>query len=325
MTAARTTQGSSCTPRCPVRGPTSSSLSLHFGVLPQEYASRADVLLPTVAPSPPVVRWWRSADTVSRAGGTVGARAAGRGSGPRLSVNRGEHIMDLALLASVGGFFALRATPVPGGGHQPLERLYAGANAPLTARVDKVAARLAAPERRVAASIAHLGLAARLWSLALGRPRSSGAYPTWGPASCTGTRRPPRPTTCGSRGRRSCPARRPSSASRSSTGTWCRWPRRSGGRGTSPRGSCGATRVRARRGRTRTRRVRARPGPAGRGRAGAALAAELFDDEALRSTGAPHGPAFRRRSCCLYWRCPGGGLCGDCVFDSAPGSAAKDR
>ncbi|MGW4250864.1 (2Fe-2S)-binding protein, partial [Streptomyces californicus] len=56
-----------------------------------------------------------------------------------------------------------------------------------------------------------------------------------------------------------------------------------------------------------------------------ALAAELFDDEALRSTGAPHGPAFRRRSCCLYWRCPGGGLCGDCVFDSAPGSAAKDR
>ncbi|WBB58112.1 (2Fe-2S)-binding protein [Streptomyces sp. WMMC500] len=24
------------------------------------------------------------------------------------------------------------------------------------------------------------------------------------------------------------------------------------------------------------------------------------------------GPAFRRRSCCLYYRVPGGGLCGDC-------------
>ncbi|MGW4256735.1 ferric iron reductase, partial [Streptomyces californicus] len=89
--------------------------------------------------------------------------------------------MDLALLASVGGFFALRATPVPGGGHQPLERLYAGANAPLTARVDKVAARLAAPERRVAASIAHLGLAARLWSLALGPAALLGRVPDLGP------------------------------------------------------------------------------------------------------------------------------------------------
>lgn len=28
---------------------------------------------------------------------------------------------------------------------------------------------------------------------------------------------------------------------------------------------------------------------------------------------------YRRRSCCLYYRVPGGGLCGDCVLDTVPG------
>ena len=31
------------------------------------------------------------------------------------------------------------------------------------------------------------------------------------------------------------------------------------------------------------------------------------------------GPAYRRRSCCLYYRVPGGGLCGDCALDRVPG------
>jgi FhuF-like iron-sulfur protein len=26
------------------------------------------------------------------------------------------------------------------------------------------------------------------------------------------------------------------------------------------------------------------------------------------------GLSFRRRSCCLYYRVPGGGLCGDCTL-----------
>jgi ferric iron reductase protein FhuF len=30
------------------------------------------------------------------------------------------------------------------------------------------------------------------------------------------------------------------------------------------------------------------------------------------------GGKFRRRSCCLYYRTPDGGLCGDCVFDEPP-------
>ncbi|MFV2120727.1 (2Fe-2S)-binding protein, partial [Streptomyces sp. Act-28] len=38
--------------------------------------------------------------------------------------------------------------------------------------------------------------------------------------------------------------------------------------------------------------------------------------------GTLRGPALRRRTCCLYYRCPGGGLCGDCVFDAPPRSTA---
>lgn len=46
------------------------------------------------------------------------------------------------------------------------------------------------------------------------------------------------------------------------------------------------------------------------------VARRLLDEEPLRGTGAltvdGGVPAFRRRSCCLYYRVPGGGLCGDC-------------
>ena len=48
---------------------------------------------------------------------------------------------------------------------------------PLTFRVRKAARSLHAPEIRVAASIAHQGLAARLWSVALGCAALSGRVP----------------------------------------------------------------------------------------------------------------------------------------------------
>ncbi|ROP36240.1 (2Fe-2S)-binding protein [Saccharothrix texasensis] len=47
-----------------------------------------------------------------------------------------------------------------------------------------------------------------------------------------------------------------------------------------------------------------------------ALADELFADPPLQGTGEfipfPGEIAFRRRSCCLYYRLDGGGTCGDC-------------
>lgn len=104
--------------------------------------------------------------------------------------------MDGSAAASMGGFFALRTTAPPQGAHRPLARLYAGEQAPLTARIDTVAARLDTSERRVAASVAHLGLASRLWSVALGPAALTGRFPAlspgdlyWDPRQC-GPRRP---------------------------------------------------------------------------------------------------------------------------------------
>ncbi|MFF8555877.1 (2Fe-2S)-binding protein [Streptomyces sp. NPDC015501] len=234
--------------------------------------------------------------------------------------------MDLVLLASVGGFFALRTAPVPGGGHQPLERLYAGGNGPLAARVDTVAARLAAPERRVAASIAHLGLAARLWSIALGPAALFGRIPAltpgllhWDPLSTS-------PEDLWLAGAQELPGTADSVREQVQYGHLVPLAeafRRDGN--ISPRllwGNAGSALAGAVRELVAYADAHDRPEVAERARA---LAAELFDDEVLRGAGAPHGPAFRRRSCCLYWRCPGGGLCGDCVFDRAPGPAAPGR
>ncbi|WP_235618811.1 (2Fe-2S)-binding protein [Embleya scabrispora] len=38
----------------------------------------------------------------------------------------------------------------------------------------------------------------------------------------------------------------------------------------------------------------------------------------LRGTGTWSRAAFRRTTCCLYYRTPQGGVCGDCVFTAAP-------
>ncbi|OJY49623.1 (2Fe-2S)-binding protein [Pseudonocardia sp. 73-21] len=56
-----------------------------------------------------------------------------------------------------------------------------------------------------------------------------------------------------------------------------------------------------------------------------AVAEQLLATGPLAGTGElrpPAGPdrdwTFRRRSCCLYYRVPGGGLCGDCVLAARP-------
>ena len=51
------------------------------------------------------------------------------------------------------------------------------------------------------------------------------------------------------------------------------------------------------------------------------LAGLLLSTLGLRGGGdlADAALTFRRRSCCLYYRVPGGGLCGDCCLDRPPG------
>jgi iron complex transport system ATP-binding protein len=55
----------------------------------------------------------------------------------------------------------------------------------------------------------------------------------------------------------------------------------------------------------------ARPASAAPGRR---LVEELLGAPPLRGTGTLGARGFRRRSCCLYYRVPGGGLCGDCAL-----------
>ncbi|KQV75064.1 hypothetical protein ASC61_08655 [Aeromicrobium sp. Root344] len=57
-----------------------------------------------------------------------------------------------------------------------------------------------------------------------------------------------------------------------------------------------------------------------RAEAATRLVAQLLDRGTLAGTGDldPAGPSFVRRSCCLFYRVPGAGICGDCVLDEAP-------
>jgi iron complex transport system ATP-binding protein len=50
------------------------------------------------------------------------------------------------------------------------------------------------------------------------------------------------------------------------------------------------------------------------------LARRLCSDERLSAAIRFNGVSYRRTSCCLYYRAPRGGLCGDCVLTSRPGT-----
>jgi hypothetical protein len=70
-----------------------------------------------------------------------------------------------------------------------------------------------------------------------------------------------------------------------------------------------------------------RPGSAD---AAARVAAEVLEHPALAGAGErlpavrpDVGWSFRRRSCCLYYRVPGGGTCGDCVLTSPRAGAPR--
>ncbi|MCL7378115.1 (2Fe-2S)-binding protein [Streptomyces sp. 35G-GA-8] len=224
----------------------------------------------------------------------------------------------LARVADVGGFFALRAG-TPAARHVPLARVYAGDLAPLTARVDRVAARLRAPERRIGASVAQLGLAARLWSIALGSAVLADVVPDldpdrlhWDPGTTS-------PDDLVLTGPRALPGTAESVRRTVQYGHLVPLGEalRRDGR-ISPRllwGNAGSALAGAVRELTVWGEGNGRPEVAERA---GELAADLFAHPDLRGTGGGVAGSFRRRSCCLYYRCPSGGLCGDCVFDRPP-------
>ncbi|MFE7948543.1 (2Fe-2S)-binding protein [Streptomyces sp. NPDC057426] len=226
--------------------------------------------------------------------------------------------MDLVESGRVGGFFALRTTaPETVGAHRPLARLYAGEGGPLSARVDRVGARLGAPERRVAASIAHLGLAARLWSTALGPAALFGRFPDLDPSRLhwDGALTSPDDLWWAGTATRPATVADLREAVQLAHLVPLHEALRRDGR-ISPRllwGNAGSALAGVLRELTRWARAQDRPEVAARA---GALVTGLFAHPDLAGT--VQGPALRRTSCCLYYRCPSGGLCGDCVFDHPP-------
>ncbi|MER5350071.1 (2Fe-2S)-binding protein [Kitasatospora sp. NPDC002551] len=237
---------------------------------------------------------------------------------------------DYGRLAALGPYFALDAAGTPGQGpppgHRPLRDLYApGPDGLLAGRVQEVARRLGTTEARVAASTLHLGLAARFCSVGLGAAALLGEVPDltpdrawvrvpeqgpidlWVPYRSGSTDR----AALADRFRRTVVEGQLAELAAAVRGTV---PLAEGLlRGNTASALAGALRV-----------LEAHPAY-GAGRTPArALVAEVLGRPPLAGTGAfagaPAGPAFRRTSCCLYYRVgPGAGVCGDCCFTRPPG------
>jgi hypothetical protein len=236
---------------------------------------------------------------------------------------------DLAALRPLGGFFVLRTV---GEALRPLPTLAdaygppapATHGDPLAFRIRKVADALRAPESRIAASVAQQGLAARLWSVTLGCAALYGSVPDldarllhWDPDGSA----PDDLWLARVRPLQADPATvadvvlhghlEPLTValrSRHRIAEGLLW------------GNAASALAGAARQLDRWAHAGGRTGTAARARA---LTAELFTHPLLAGTGTLSGTAFRRRSCCLYYRVPGGGVCGDCCFTRAPRSSPR--
>lgn len=234
---------------------------------------------------------------------------------------------DLAALRPLGGFFVLRVTGEPLRPSATPAQTYARPalpedQDPLDFRVRKVGRALRAPEPRVAASVAQQGLAARLWSVALGCAALYDAVPDldprllrWDPDGSAPddlwlTEVRPRPADAATvadivlHGHLEPLNAALRSRYRVADGLL--------------RGNAGSALTGAARQLDQWARAHGRTDVAARSRA---LTAELLAHPLLAGTGTLTAAGFRRRSCCLYYRVPGGGVCGDCCFTRAPRSS----
>ncbi|KUM98979.1 ferric iron reductase [Streptomyces cellostaticus] len=238
---------------------------------------------------------------------------------------------DLAALRPLGGFFVLRTTaaaagPAPAALPTLAETCETAAsdvsrNA-LTYRVATVADRLRTPELRVSASISHQGLAARLWSAALACAAVYGRVPDLDPRLLRWDAAATAPEDLWLTEVRPLPGDAATLAdtvlhgnleplgealrARYGIAAGLLW------------GNAGSALAGAARELDRWARATGRTEVADRART---LTDELFAHPLLRTTGTRTGTAFRRRSCCLYYRVPGGGVCGDCCFTRPPRSS----
>ena len=174
---------------------------------------------------------------------------------------------------------------------------------------------LRAPEDRIAASIAHQALAARLWSIALGSAALCGRVPDLEPRLLHWDPDAGAPDDLWLAEVRMLPASAIDEVVREGHLVPLAAALRSryGISAGLLRGNAGSALAGAVRQLDRWARAGGRTDVADRAHE---IAAGLFTHPHLADTLDP--ATGRRRSCCLYYRLPGGGLCGDCCFDRPP-------
>ncbi|MGV0836799.1 (2Fe-2S)-binding protein [Mycolicibacterium thermoresistibile] len=236
------------------------------------------------------------------------------------TVSAGQHAeiaKTLADIATVSPYFTVTTGRLPDAGWLPVRQLHTDIDL-LERIVGRVQTRINAAERRVAVSTFFLGLSARLWSVGLGALAGHGVLP-----DLTGEQLLFHETAGQIRLHIERPTGRhgddlealladmvidghltPLSAALRRHGSVAEGLLR----GNSVSGLLSAARVFDR-----------TTGSHG----GWQLARRLCADERLDGAVVFDGADYRRTSCCLYYRTPGGGVCGDCVFTSSP--AARSR
>ncbi|MET7604385.1 (2Fe-2S)-binding protein [Streptomyces avermitilis] len=227
---------------------------------------------------------------------------------------------DLTALDALGGFFVLRTAAPPHGPLPTLAQAYAGEHLdvygdPLIFRIRKITESLRAPEPRIAVSVAQQALAARLWSIALGCAALYDQVPDLDPRLLRWDPDGSAPDDLWLSEVRPLPAAAIGDLVRDGhlapLITALRRRQHISARllwGNAASALAGAVRQLH-----RWAYANGRDEVADRART---FAAAFLAHPDLSGTLDP--ATLRRRSCCLYYRLPGGGLCGDCCFDRPP-------
>lgn len=223
----------------------------------------------------------------------------------------------LAEAAAIGPYFAVTTGPRPqGAAFRPMTDLYAD-RAALEDCVRAVAQRIGTGQRRVAASTLHLGTASRLWSTALACAALTGSVPDLSPQRLWWRLPPSGPVDLWLPELRTLP-QEPAGALHETVAVRNLRPLSDTVHevfGVSPqtlRGNAASALVGA--ARVLLAQAPHAPHPV------TPLVRGLLDRPPLAGAGTydvtPDGSVrLRRRSCCLYYRVPGAGTCGDCVLN----------
>ena len=221
---------------------------------------------------------------------------------------RHEVSAALAAAARAGPYFVIGTGDDGGADWRPAAELYAGG---LGGLIASTGTRLGVTEARVAASTVQLGYAARMWSPVLGCAMRDGIVPDLaGLRTAPGS--PIRLNLPESSGWRAGDPEDLAALVYDVVMTGQLEPLAAG---LPVKVAAGLLRGNAAAAMTAALRVLASTRP-DLERPARALAGRLLGTGLLRGTGELTGPGlgFRRRSCCLFYRVPGGGLCGDCPF-----------